>query len=475
MSRHLLKFSLIAIVMLFFGISFTPSVAALDDSILDIASADENLTTLVTALESVGLDTLLENNGPFTVFAPTDAAFAAISDTVAGLSESELRQVLLYHMVQADLGSADLALADAVTTALGKDVMVDVQGDSIILNGTATVTISDIPATNGTIHIIDVVLIPPATQFEPAPPVAPEEAAIEEVEVIVEEIVIEETAFSQEELVLTMLRDMEWTLVQMVGVLDRSPAGQYPEDCQEFYLYYQISVLILLDLLFTQPPDEWEDIYDLTFEAVLDGLIASEPVVFLCVNGGNGYLSEHNKGAARLGLEDTLEQVRRVIEGGEERSGIESQSQIDQFIFGEPSAEELEELIDLLGGPFDVDVFYEDLLISREIMRSMIGWLDKLADGQTVFCAEYALYYELLNLPTVFGNVPADYIELYQQHLNTVLTVLDTSRPLIVFCDEGGNLSEFNFGLARFGLDQSYNKLESIIREVERRLDIMPQ
>ncbi len=277
---------------------------------------------------------------------------------------------------------------------------------------------------------------------------------------------------SQEAFVLDTLRDIEWAFVQMIGVLDRSPAEQYPDDCEEFYLYYQISIVLLLDVLFSEPPFEFEDIYDLTFDAVLDGLITSEPVAFLCINGGNGHLSGHNKDAARIGLENSLERLRRIIEGGESRTGIQSESTIADFIFNEPTAEELEELADLFGGPFDVDVFYEDLLISQEIMRAMIGWLDKLADGQTVFCSEYALYYELLNLPTVFAAVPPEYVELYQGHLNSVLTVLDTSRPLIVFCDEGGNLSEFNFGLARFGLDKSYNRLYSIIQEVERRLGI---
>ncbi len=479
MSRHALKFSFLAALMLFFGISLTPSVAALDDSILDIASADGELTTLVAALETAELDALLENNGPFTLFAPTDAAFAAVSDGLADLSVSELRQLLLYHIVQANLDSADLALADSLTTALGKDVTVEVQGDTILLNNSAAITMSDIAAANGTIHIIDAVLLPPDSQFEPAPPATPEEVSSPEDPVVEEEVeeimlpALEE--LSDEAFILTTLRDLEWTFVQMVGVLDRTPAGQYPSDCDEFYLYYDLTIILLLEILFSEPPFEFDDIYDLTFDAVLDGLIAAEPVAFLCTNGGNGYLSGHNKAAARIGLENGLERLRRIIEGGEARTGLQSESHIAELIFGEPTAEELEELIELFGGPFDVDVFYEDLLISQEIMRSMIGWLDKLADGQTVYCSEYVLYYELLNLPTVFAVVPPDYLELYQGHLNTVLTVLDTSRPLAVFCDDGGNLSEFNFGLARFGLDQSYNKLYSIIQEVELRLGIMPQ
>jgi hypothetical protein len=463
-------------LLLFFGINFTPSAAALDDSILDIASTNQELTTLVAALETAGLDSLLENNGPFTLFAPTDAAFAAVNDVVAGLNITQLRQTLLYHIVQGEFASADLALANALTTALGKDVSVEVQGDTILLNGSTAVTMSDIVATNGTIHLIDAVLLPPSGRFEPAPPVTPDEVALPEAPIVEEEIaeiILSDLAdLSQEAFILTTLHDIEWSLVQMVGVLDRSPAGQYPSDCDEFYLYYQLSVSLLLEIVFSDPPFEFEDIYDLTFNAVLDGLIASEPVAFLCTNGGNGHLSAHNKEAARIGLENSRERLHRIIEGGEARTGLQTESHIAEAIFGEPTVEELEQLVDQFGGPFDVDVFYEDLQISQEIMRSMIGWLDKLADGQTVYCSEYALYYELLNLPTVFAVVPPAYLELYQGHLNAVLTVLDTSRPLLVFCDEGGNLSEFNFGLARYGLDQGYNRLERIIQEVTRRLDI---
>jgi uncharacterized surface protein with fasciclin (FAS1) repeats len=130
--------------------------------IVDTAVEAGSFTTLVAAVEAAGLVETLKGEGPFTVFAPTDEAFAALPEgTVEGLLEDPeaLAAILTYHVVPGAVMSGDLSDGMAATTVNGADVTISV-GDSVMVNE-ATVTTADIEASNGVIHVIDAVILPP--------------------------------------------------------------------------------------------------------------------------------------------------------------------------------------------------------------------------------------------------------------------------------------------------------------------------
>lgn len=127
-------------------------------SIVEIATGNSNFSTLVSALQSANLVSALQGAGPFTVFAPTNAAFAKLSALPSG---DALREVLLYHVASGRFTAAQLLQAGEVTTLQGRKIRVERRGSDVILNGVVRVTTADIPASNGIVHIIDTVLIPP--------------------------------------------------------------------------------------------------------------------------------------------------------------------------------------------------------------------------------------------------------------------------------------------------------------------------
>ena len=139
----------------------TPEVG----TIVDIAAGDDRFTTLVAAVTAAGLVDTLSGDGPFTVFAPTDDAFRALpAGTVEGLLQDvdKLTSVLTYHVVSGKVASTDL-VDGPVPTVNGADVTVDLT-DGVKIND-ANVIIPDIEASNGIIHVIDKVLLPPMGKF----------------------------------------------------------------------------------------------------------------------------------------------------------------------------------------------------------------------------------------------------------------------------------------------------------------------
>lgn len=141
-----------------------PYLAESATDIVDLAVADGRFTTLVTALQAAGLVDTLRSAGPFTVFAPTDDAFAQLpAGTVAGLlgDVPALTSVLLYHVVPGAVASGDVVQLSSADTVAGKSVTVAVDGGSVLINN-ARVIIPDLAASNGVIHVIDTVLLPPA-------------------------------------------------------------------------------------------------------------------------------------------------------------------------------------------------------------------------------------------------------------------------------------------------------------------------
>jgi transforming growth factor-beta-induced protein len=132
-------------------------------TIVDIAVADGRFTTLVAALQAADLVGALSGEGPFTVFAPTDDAFAKLPEgTVEALLADipALTDILLYHVVSGTVLAEDVVMLDEAETLLGENVSIRVEGGMVYIND-AQVIITDIVASNGVIHVIDSVLLPP--------------------------------------------------------------------------------------------------------------------------------------------------------------------------------------------------------------------------------------------------------------------------------------------------------------------------
>ena len=138
--------------------------------IFDTAVADGRFTTLVTAVQAAGLVDALKGEGPLTVFAPTDEAFALLPvGTVESLLQAEnieqLKSILLYHVVEGKVMAADVVGLTSAPTLLGKDVAVKVDMGDVFINE-SKVIITDIETSNGVIHVIDAVLLPPADMMD---------------------------------------------------------------------------------------------------------------------------------------------------------------------------------------------------------------------------------------------------------------------------------------------------------------------
>ena len=132
-------------------------------TIVDIAAGDERFETLVSALQAAGLVETLQGEGPYTVFAPTDEAFARLpAGTVQALLQdvTVLTDILLYHVVAGDVKASAVVELDSAATVQGEMVSITVEGGAVMIND-ARVLITDIEASNGTIHVIDTVLVPP--------------------------------------------------------------------------------------------------------------------------------------------------------------------------------------------------------------------------------------------------------------------------------------------------------------------------
>jgi len=148
-----------------------PSTAAVaqprnpNKDIIQTAQAAGSFQTLLKAVRLADLQGTLKTGGPFTVFAPTDEAFAKLPPATleAVLADRNLlRSILLYHVVDGAVGSAQVVGLNSATTLNGAAVSIAVVGGNVVLNGNSTVTAVDVQAKNGVIHVIDTVLLPPA-------------------------------------------------------------------------------------------------------------------------------------------------------------------------------------------------------------------------------------------------------------------------------------------------------------------------
>ena len=156
------------------GLAFAPigapAASAQQRDIVDTAVGAGQFTTLVKAVQAAGLVDTLKGPGPFTVFAPTDAAFAklpagALDQLLA--NPTQLRAVLTYHVVPSRVTASQVTNGLSANSVQGSPLMFQVGGGTVRVNNSATVVQADVMASNGVIHVIDTVLMPPAAQMAP--------------------------------------------------------------------------------------------------------------------------------------------------------------------------------------------------------------------------------------------------------------------------------------------------------------------
>ncbi len=142
----------------------TPPAVA-DQTIVEIASGNEDFSTLVKAVTAAGLVETLSGPGPFTVFAPTNAAFAKIpADQLTAIlaDKAQLTKILTYHVVPGMVMAADLQPEQMVKTVEGQDLDIKVAADGTATVNGCNIVKTDIMGSNGVVHVIDCVLLPPA-------------------------------------------------------------------------------------------------------------------------------------------------------------------------------------------------------------------------------------------------------------------------------------------------------------------------
>jgi uncharacterized surface protein with fasciclin (FAS1) repeats len=133
-------------------------------NIVQTAVAAGQFKTLVSLVKQAGLVGALSGHGPLTVFAPTDAAFAAVPKATLGAlakDKAKLKAVLLYHVVKGRVPAAKVVKRTSVKTVNGARVKIAVKNGHVVLNGSARVVKADVKASNGIIHVINRVLLPP--------------------------------------------------------------------------------------------------------------------------------------------------------------------------------------------------------------------------------------------------------------------------------------------------------------------------
>jgi uncharacterized surface protein with fasciclin (FAS1) repeats len=172
MKRIRTTIALLAVIALAIGATASASTASRsegDQNIVQTALASGQFSTLASLLTKAGLVDTLSTGGPFTVFAPTDAAFAKVPKaTLDELAENpaQLKSVLLYHVVPGRVAAADVVKLTSAKTLEGRSLAIKVVDGSVFVDG-AKVTTPDVMASNGVIHVIDSVLIPKAAPAAP--------------------------------------------------------------------------------------------------------------------------------------------------------------------------------------------------------------------------------------------------------------------------------------------------------------------
>ena len=165
MKRIFVAATMLGLFALLGSVPFESAKAAerAENDIVDTAVAAGQFKTLVAAVQAAGLVETLKGKGPFTVFAPTDEAFAKVpKETLAALLKDKkaLASVLTYHVVAGKVMAEDVVKLNSATTVQGKPVSIVVKDGKVTING-ANVVKTDIVCSNGVIHVIDAVILPP--------------------------------------------------------------------------------------------------------------------------------------------------------------------------------------------------------------------------------------------------------------------------------------------------------------------------
>jgi uncharacterized surface protein with fasciclin (FAS1) repeats len=134
-------------------------------NIIQVASGDDSFSTLVAAVKAAGLVETLSGKGPFTVLAPNNSAFGKVPEEVLEkllmpANKDALIQVLTYHVISGKVDSSTIITMSSADTVEGSSVMIETDGNNVMLNSNTKVIKADIPASNGIIHCIDSVLMP---------------------------------------------------------------------------------------------------------------------------------------------------------------------------------------------------------------------------------------------------------------------------------------------------------------------------
>ena len=142
------------------------TVKSQSKDIVDLAVGNDGLKTLVAAVKAGGLVDVLKSDGPFTVFAPTDEAFAALPEgTLESLlkpeNKDQLVAILKYHVVSGKIMSTDLSNGQKATTVQGEKIKVAIKSGGVKIEN-ANVVAADVKAKNGVVHVIDAVILPPS-------------------------------------------------------------------------------------------------------------------------------------------------------------------------------------------------------------------------------------------------------------------------------------------------------------------------
>lgn len=153
------------IIALAFVLFASVNVFGQNKDIVDLAVGNDDLSTLVAAVKAAGLVETLKGDGPFTVFAPTNEAFAALPEgTLETLlkpeNKDQLVAILTYHVVSGDVQSSSLKNGQKAKTVEGDDIEVSIKGKNVMIND-ANVVAADVEASNGVVHVIDKVILPP--------------------------------------------------------------------------------------------------------------------------------------------------------------------------------------------------------------------------------------------------------------------------------------------------------------------------
>lgn len=209
-------------------------------------------------------------------------------------------------------------------------------------------------------------------------------------------------------------------------------------------------------------PDGFDDINTLALDAL--GLISNglTDIGYVCRNGVSDSITDFQYAYASKQLRSAQTKLHGASRAGAERVGVQVEPIVELLDL-------LNELFAQVGGPWTETIFETDVAITAETLTYMAGWLDRALAGETVYCLEYMYYYFFLE-PAIFEEVPTEWRGWYNEHVEVIDLINDTSRDLFLACDSlvenpDGEVSDFVLGQARQGVAQASNRIHRIQQE----------